>query len=240
MEAIRRYFRLAAGGFFLRDEAFTEMRGLPSPFTTGLILIVVIGLLISALTLVGVTLEWMSAPDLGQIKDAVWHGITQMPFYEEVPPEDRSEMRYYYDWGWQVFPRLFGAPDPFAAAIDILVTPLSFLIGWLVYGFLAHVYARIFGGSGTLSQTYGCTAMAVAPQLVNVAQVAPNVSIWGGLIAIWSLTCDYLALKHAHDLTPARAFWSTLLPLVTLVVLVAIAITVGISLVSVLGFLSFQ
>lgn len=239
MKTIRRYLRLALGGFFLRDEAFTEMRGLPSPFTTGLILIIVVGLVISALGLVGVTLERMSTPDLAQIKDAVWRGMTQMPFYREMPPEARDMMRQNYDWGWQIFPSFFGAPDLYAAAAKLLITPLSFLVGWLIYGFLAHIYARIFGGTGNLSQTYGCTALAVTPQLVNIAQIAPNVSIWGGLVAVWSLICDYLALKHTHDLTPARAFWSTLLPLVTLVILVAIAVTIALMVVSLLGFVTF-
>lgn len=239
MDTFRRYLRLASGGFFLRNEAFVEMRGLPGPFTTGLILIIIVGLVISGLALVGVTLESMSAPDLAEIKDAVWRGMVQMPFYEEMPSEARDEMRRNYDWGWQAFPPLFGARDPFTAAIDVLVTPLAFLIGWLLYGFLAHIFAKIFGGTGNLSQTYGCTAMAVTPQLVNVAQVIPNVSIWGGLVAVWSLACDYLALKHAHHLTPARAFWVTLLPFIALVILVAIIVTITAIVVSLLGYVVF-
>jgi len=214
--------RLCPSALLLRDKAYEEMREVASPFTKGLILIIVVGVLVSLVNIVGTTLEWATSPSPKDIKDVVWEGMMEMPWVEEIPPERRGEIigaiRQRYERGWRLFPRLFGAPHPASAVLGVVVKPLALLIGWLIYGLLAHIFARLLGGGARLGQTFGCTALAVSPQLLNLANLLPYISV-GGVVGVWTLICNYLALKNAHRLSWGRAFWATLLPFITLALL---------------------
>jgi len=195
------------------------MRELSSPFLNGLVLILIVGAAVSAVAIAGETLEWATTPDLGAIKDVVLQGLQQMDWYREASrssPNFEFTFRQQYDMGWRIFPYLFGAPNPVGAAVRVITTPLWLAASWLAFGFLGYLFARVLGGQASLDQTLGCTALAVAPQLLGLARILPYVEI-GGAITIWTLICNYLALRNAHRLGSARAFWATLLPLVLLV-----------------------
>ncbi len=229
MQQISRYAGLVAGALFLRTDAYEEMREARSPFLTGLIIIVVVGVIIALAALVGTALEWASTPNLADMQEVVYEGIIQMPWYQEtlqmVPDYDQM-FRQWYDLGWTIG-LTFGDSSPGSALGNVVLTPLGLIIGWLVYGLLAHLFARLLKGEATLSQTLGCTALAVAPQLLNLTELVPYVTV-GGVVATWTLICRYLALKQAHRLTWGRAFWATVLPLLTLLALGLILAALGV------------
>jgi hypothetical protein len=229
MQQISRYAGLVAGALFLRTDAYEEMREARSPFLTGLIIIVVVGVIIALAALVGTALEWASTPNLADMQEVVYEGIIQMPWYQEtlrmVPGYDEMFLQWY-DLGWTLG-LTFGDSSPGSALGNVVLTPLGLIIGWLVYGLLAHLFARLLKGEATLSQTLGCTALAVAPQLLNLTELVPYVTV-GGVVATWTLICRYLALKQAHRFTWARAFWATVLPLLTLLVLGLILAALGV------------
>jgi hypothetical protein len=85
---------------------------------------------------------------------------------------------------------------------------------------VAYLFARLLGGQGGLGQTLGCTALAVAPQVLNLATFFPYLVV-GGVVGTWTLLCRYVALKTCHRLTWNRALGATLLPYVALAVVVA-------------------
>lgn len=227
MQTIAAYLRLCTGALFLRDEAYTEMREAPNPFVKGLLLIVFVAISVSLVAIVGTVLEWATTPDFGRMQEAVWEGMMRMPWVKEIPPGEREGLlrmiRAQYDFGWGIAKQF--APRPLRAVIDVITNPISLVVGWLIYGLLAHFFAKVLGGRARLSQTYGCTALAVSPRLLNLVSFLPYTAI-GGLATIWSLICNYLALKNAHELTPGRAFWATVLPILTLLLLV-ILLTIG-------------
>jgi hypothetical protein len=229
MQHISRYAGLVAGALFLRTDAYEEMRGARSPFLTGLIIIVVVGVIIAIAALVGTALEWASFPNLGDIQETVYEGIIQMPWYQEtlrqVPGYDEM-FRQWYELGWTLG-RTFGDASPGSALGGLVLTPLSLVIGWLVYGLLAHLFARLLKGEATLSQTLGCTALAVAPQLLKLAELVPYVAV-GGVVGTWVLIRRYLALKQAHRFTWGRAFWATVLPFGALWLLALILAAIGV------------
>jgi hypothetical protein len=214
---------------FLRTDAYEEMRGARSPFLTGLIIIVVVGVIIAIAALVGTALEWASSPNLGDIQETVYQGIIQMPWYQEalqeVPGYDEIFLQWY-ELGWTLG-RTFGDASPGSALGGLVLTPLSLVIGWLVYGLLAHLFARLLKGEATLSQTLGCTALAVAPQLLKLTELVPYVAV-GGVVGTWVLICRYAALKQAHRFTWGRAFWATVLPFAALWLLALIFAAIGI------------
>lgn len=231
MKQISRFAGLVARALFLRTDAYEEMREARNPFVEGLFIIVIVGVIIALAGLVGTVLEWASIPDMGAIKNAVYEGLIQMPWYQESVEESPSfadTYKQWYDWGWSIFPRLFGAPDLGSAAANIILTPLSLMLGWLIYGLLAHLFARLLRGEANLSQTLGCTALAVAPQVLNLTGLLPFVTV-GSVVGTWSLICRYVALKQAHRLTWGRAFWATVLPILVLWLLGLILAGIGIA-----------
>jgi len=230
MEQISRFAGLVARALFLRTDAYEELREVRNPFVEGLFIIVIVGIVIAIAGFVGTALEWASIPDLGQIKDVVYQGLIQMPWYQQMveqSPGFTDIFKRQYEWGWNIFPRLFGAPDLGSAAAKIILTPLSLIIGWLIYGLLAHLFSRLLRGEANLSQTLGCTALAVAPQLLHLTTLLPFVTA-GSVVGTWALICRYVALKQAHRLTWGRAFWATVLPILTLWLLGLILASTGI------------
>jgi len=229
MQQISRFAGLVAGALFLRTGAYEEMREARSPFLTGLIIIVVVGVIVSLAALVGTALEWASSPSLADIQEVVYEGITQMPWYQEtlrmVPDYDQI-FRQWYDFGWNIG-RAFGDSSPGSALGNVVLIPLGLVVVWLIYGLLAHLFARLLKGEATLSQTLGCTALAVAPQVLKLTELVPYVAV-GGVVGTWTLICRYVALKQAHGLTWGRAFWATVLPLLTLLVLSLILAAIGV------------
>jgi hypothetical protein len=228
MQQISRYAGLVAGALFLRTDAYDEMREARSPFLTGLIIIVVVGVIVAIAALVGTALEWASSPNLADIQEIVYEGMIQMPWYQEtlqmVPGYDQM-FRQWYDLGWTLG-RTFGDSSPGSALGNLVLTPVGLVIVWLVYGLLAHLFARLLQGEATLSQTLGCTALAVAPQVLRLTELVPYAIV--GAVATWTLMCRYMALKQAHHLTWGRAFWATVLPLLTLLALGLILAAIGV------------
>lgn len=228
MQTIANTFRLLIQALFLRNEAYEEMREAPNPFVKGLTMIVVVAILFSLVGIVGDALEWATMPDMGKIQEAVWGEMMEAPWFKEIPPADQAEVRasmeQSYNLSWRITRAL--TPGPLGSALGVITNPVALVIGWLIYGFLAHIFARLLGGTGTFGQTYGTTALAVSPRILNLITLLPY-AVVGGVAGTWALICNYLALKNAHRLTPARAFWATILPFVTLLVLVLLLSILG-------------
>lgn len=225
MDTIKDLLRLAWRGLLLRTDAYATMAETPSPFVRGLILIVIIGVLFSLTGIVGTTLEWLTTPNMGAIKEAVRQGLQEMSWYRELSaePEFVRQFSQGYDLWWQIFGSMF-TPSPLGAVAGIITNPFTLILGWLIYGLLAHVCARLLGGQASIGQTYGATALSAAPQLLNLVNFIPYVEV-GGVVGTWALICNFLALKTAHRLTTGRAVWATILPFFVLFV---IAIVLGI------------
>jgi len=233
MQTLVNVFRPLIQALFLRNEAYEEMREDPNPFVKGLVLIVAVAVLFSLVGIVGNALEWATTPNLDRIQEVVWREVREGPWFEEIPPAERAEAlavtEQFYNIGWRIAKAF--APSPLSAAIGVITNPVALIIGWLIYGFLAHIFARLLGGTGNLGQTYGTTALAVSPRILNLVTLLPYAAV-GGVAGTWALICNYLALKNAHRLTPARAFWATILPFVTLFVLVSLLGALGVAIVS--------
>lgn len=207
--------RLIWRALLLDSEAYARLRDDDNPFVEGLFLVALIGVATALLSLVGQTLEWASGPDPNRVKQIVLEGLQSMSWWPlaAADPGFAEAFRRWYDLGWQVLPVLLGAADPLRAAANLLFWPLAMLLGWLIYGLLAHSFARLLRGTGTLNQTLGTTALAAAPLLLRGLEVVPFLAV-GGVLNTWQLICRYKALRVAHGLSWGRAFWATLLPFV--------------------------
>jgi hypothetical protein len=228
MQQISRFAGLVTRALFLRTDAYEEMREARNPFVEGLFIIVIIGVIIGVAGVVGNTLEWASSPDGAALQDILYDGLTNMPWYQMMEQEIGREFTEQFQWQWNLNSQIarWAAPTPLSSLAGVVTTPLWLIIGWLIYGLLAHLFARLLGGEASLSQTLGCTALAVTPQVLNLAGLLPSVAM-GGVVATWTLICRYVALKQAHRLTWGRAFWATVLPGLALWLLLLIATGMG-------------
>lgn len=220
--------RLCWNAFFLNEAPYAEMREGPNPVPRGLMIVVLIAVAVALVGLVGTVLEWATTPNMSDIKAVVLEGIQEMPWYQELQhvAEFREEFAYWYDVGWRVFPYLFDTSNVPSAALRIITLPLGLTIVWLLYGLVAHLCARLLGGQGGLDQTLGCTALAAAPQLLNMVTFFPYLIV-GGVVGTWTLLCRYVALKTCHRLTWGRALAATLLPYVGYILVVSLFACMG-------------
>ena len=232
---LRRLPSLLGKALLLEPDPYTELKEAPNPFVEGAFLVVVVGLAVAVAGMVGNVLAWASSPDLAAIKQTVYENLVQMPWYLQL--EENTGTRFvqdfnnWYNQGWQVFPVLFGMPNPLLSLANIILTPLSLILSWLVYGVIAHLVARFLKGRATFTQTLGCTALAVAPQLLNLFTVFPFVMV-GAVVNTWTILCRYRGLKEAHTLPWGRAFIATVLPTLIIYLLIALlgiaaAVTLG-------------
>lgn len=216
MDGIVGTLRLGWNALLFKEDAYEEMRTSANPVVKGVILIVVIGLVIALCNLVGTGLELASSPNMGELKDRIYFYMQQMPWFEAAvkqSPQYKAEFDQWYNMGWNIFPRLFGAPDLGTAVAGVIFTPLGLIIRWLFYGLLAYLFARWLGGTADLSQTLGVLALSAAPQVLNVLGLLPFVNV-GNLVGVWGILVAYMGLKTAHRLSWGRAVWATLLPFI--------------------------
>jgi len=220
--------RLAWEALFLSEAPYAEMRDDSTPLVRGLVLVALVALAVALVGLVGTALEWATTPNMRDVQQVVLDGIRQMPWYQELQsdPEFREMFSQQYELWWRVFPALFGAPNITSAALKIITLPLGLAFVWFLYGLLAHLFARLLGGQEGLSQTLGCTALAVAPQLLNLATFLPYVAV-GSVVSTWTLLCRYVALKTCHRLTWGRALAATLLPYIVFLVVISFITCLG-------------
>jgi len=225
MNGLAGTLRMGWNALLLKEEAYEEMRADANPVVKGLLFIVIVGVAIALLSLVGNVLEWASTPNLNQIKDTIFHYMTQMPWWE-MASKDPNFVRIFdqiWNTNWYTA-TLFSSPG--WSAIDIILIPLGLIVRWLIYGLLAYLFARWLGGTGDLSGTLGVVALAAAPQILTALTLFPFVTL-GSVVSIWGVLCAYVGLKTAHNLPWHRAVWATLLPFILALVVVLLAGCLG-------------
>ena len=230
--------RLGVGALFLEKDAYEEMRDLENPFSQGLGLVAIISVLVALIALVGIVsdlIEGATVPKEEQAKTIVKEGLTRMPWYQEIrrDPQSMREFEQQFEMNWQRNAYRFG-PSRFGEVMVGGITGAIFggfgvFIGWLVYALLAHAFAQMLGGQGTLQQILGCTGLAVSPQVLNLAGLLPFVQV-GGIVATWMLACKYMAVKTVYGLSWSRAFWATVLSRIVLAIL-ALPVVCGVGMV---------
>lgn len=217
MQAITKPFGMLWDALFLQRDAYARMRDDNNPFVEGLFVLVVLGVALGLLGVVGATLEWASSPSLADIQDTVLTFLQQMPWWQFMQQDPQAEAAWFQIWNgvWDVVRTT--APSPAGSLLGIVTIPLGLIFGWLVYGLVAYLFARLLGGPGTLNQTLGATALAAAPQLLNALTVLPFVAIFS--LGTWTLLCNYMALRTVHGLSWQRSVAAALLPLLALTLL---------------------
>jgi hypothetical protein len=225
---VKDLIRNVVEAFFLNESPYVEMREGPNPVLRGLLTIILVAVVVALLGLVGTVVEWATTPNMNDIQTTVLEGLERTPWYQELQhnAEFRAEFSRWYNLAWRFSPYLFDTPNIGIAASRIILLPLRLTLAWVMYSLVSYLCARLLGGQGGLAQTMGCTALAVAPQLLNVATFFPYLIV-GGAVGTWTLLCRYVALKTCHRLTWGRALTATLLPYVAYALMISIFACLG-------------
>ncbi|NJP04634.1 MAG: YIP1 family protein [Chloroflexaceae bacterium] len=214
------YLQLAIGGLFLETETYRQQRDAADSLQRGAMLVALIGIAVGLATLIGTTIEALVTPSREAIEQTVYQHLTGMPWYQNLS-EAEPDFPAAFDEYFQVITPIViqltnGDPDILTGFASVFVLPMFYLLGWLVYGSLAHAIACMFGGQGGFGQTLGCFALAWSANLLNLVQIVPFAQVAGTLLL--GLIASYIAIREAHELSPSRAFWAiVLVPLVVFV-----------------------
>ncbi|MGB2728567.1 MAG: Yip1 family protein [Halobacteriota archaeon] len=118
-------------------------------------------------------------------------------------------------------------------AASIILSVVIGFIGWVVIAGILHVVAKILGGKGVFTEMLVLMGFAALPNVFQ-APIGLVVILYGGLtgafialglsgiLAIWILILNVLAIREAHKFSTGRAIATLVLPFVVLIVLVFI------------------
>lgn len=235
---MKRYWQLWFNSIFMNQATFDEMSRERYAFAHGLTFIAIIGALVGISRVVGAAIRYSFAPPVDQIKNTVLVHLENMPWYIQLA--DSEAFTRQFSSGYDLWWRLFGdrvVPNPLAplTLASPLTVPVALGLGWLIYGVLVHLFARLFGGQGNLGHALGMLALATSPQLLNMLTFFPGLTLGTGLVGLWSLALNYIAVKTNYRLSVGRAVLVAILPLGLLALALLISLWVGIALVARMG-----
>lgn len=212
------YPRLIGQALVLEPDPFVEMVDDDNPWVEGLFLLVVLGALVGVARLIGGVLLTSSLPDPNAVLETVLATLRQIQIQSGAGPAG-TQIEETVRQIWEVVTSTLGYGTGWQRLLMLILTPLSWLLQWFVVGVTAHIVARVLGGTGTLNQTLGATALASAPRILLLVSVIPFTQVSGILLGVWGLLILYRAMQVAHDLPYQRAIVAAIAPLVVLAVL---------------------
>ena len=198
------YPELVGKALVLEAEPFLTLAEDDNPWVEGLFLVTCVGVLLGGAHLIGGLLWTASLPPADAVREAMLPSVQQLAAQVGVTGDPQQvESAFRQAWGWAA--GFIGYQGGLARFFFALLEPIWLVLQWFFVGLATHFAARMLGGSGTVVQTLGTTALAAAPLLLGVLTVIPFVSVSALLLAVWSLLIVYRAIEITHDLSWQRA-----------------------------------
>lgn len=226
----RSYPALVSKALVLDAEPFIALTDDDDPWVEGLFLTIGVGFLVGVARLIGQLLTTAVLPPNDAMLAALLQGWRQ--WSTSVPSAiDPAVMETLLREGWAVINFWLGYSGGWLRLLTLVTTPTLLLVQWLLAGMIVYGVARFLGGSGTLNQTLGVTALIVAPQILRFAEMLPFAAVSQLLLSVWALLIVYRGVEVAHDLPWQKAFVAAVAPLLLLILFVLLlAILVGLGL----------
>lgn len=206
----------------VRDDARPGRRGF-------VLLLAIIGIVALA-QVISYGLGWMTAPRLGSLQSLSYNTLTGLAWYAEqvqLAPAFTAQFAQGHAAAWEALRILLGYPTITATSISVTTLIVATLLNWLIFGLLAHTFARWYGGQARLGQTLGVLGLAYAPLLLRVIEVVPGAVAPIGLIFLLLLATKFLALQSAHGLGSVQTLAMTLAPYVAAILATALFLIFG-------------
>lgn len=118
---------------------------------------------------------------------------------------------------------------------SLVMGVVSGVVGWIIIAGVLHIVAKALGGNGTFESMLLLMGFANLPNIFQapvglVAFLSGGLSglmIFlglGGLLGLWILALDVIAIREAHDFSTGRAIATLVLPIVVIVVLALVLV----------------
>lgn len=182
----------------LEPDAFDRMAQDDAPVAEGAFLVALVGLLVGAAQTIGAFLfTWAMPPAIAveAIVARVARAAEGYAGWTQTLPLDAWRLSRFaggFDTGW-------------ARLYSLFWQPFLLLAQWLLAGLLLYLIGRALGGRAGLQSTLGAAALMVAPLLLQLAEIAPFLSVPWALLLVWSTLMLYRAAQVAHGLHWSRA-----------------------------------
>ncbi|MBN1123163.1 MAG: YIP1 family protein [Anaerolineae bacterium] len=221
-------FVIAWNALFLKAAPYHQLRDSEKPFLDGLKLLLIIAAAVGIARAVGGILNWGISPSPDDVREIIQETIKEQGWYAESSGAVEDYDSVFNEQFDMIFTgiSMITFSTVGGSLLNVITTPVTALLVWLGWGLLGHLFARIFGGDASFKQTYGVTALAISPMLINLTALIPGVQV-GWLVFIWTMSCRYVAIKSGHHIKWGRALTATLLPYVVIGLLMAVAGGVG-------------
>ncbi len=204
---VRGSLQLAWQAFLLNPRAYATVLEAEKPLRKGFVTLLVIILAISIGYALGLALDLLTTPRLDLLQSEILELIQNTTWFKQTASETADFSQNFeqiYLLGWQAMRTSGELPSWLGTGASLVGLMISALLGWLVYGLIAFLFARWLGGAAGLSQYLGVLALSYAPKLLAVAGAIPGLTVPGTLILGWMLVSKYQVTRSAHRLSWQR------------------------------------
>ena len=209
------YPRMLGQALVFEPDPFVEMADDNNPWVEGLFFTAVIGFIVAIAQIIGGILLTAVLPNPTALLEAFVQMLRQMQTAGLPAPEMQALEVSVRQW-WPLLTAFYSYGTGWARLLLWISVPILLIGQWLLYGVISHVTARALGGSGSLSQTLGVTALAAAPRVLMLVTVFPFATVSALLLQVWGVLIAYRGLEIAHDLSVRRAAIAALVPVLIL------------------------
>jgi hypothetical protein len=216
------YPRMLGQALVFEPDPFVEMADDNNPWVEGLFFTAVIGFVVAIAQIIGGILLTAVLPNPTALLEAFVQMLRQMQTAGLPAPQMQALEVSVRQW-WPLLTAFYSYGTGWARLLLLLIVPILLIGQWLLYGVISHVTARALGGSGSLSQTLGVTALAAAPRVLMLVTVFPFATVSALLLQVWGVLIAYRGLEIAHDLDVRRAAIAALVPVLLFALLALIA-----------------
>lgn len=223
---------LLGQALFLNGAAYAAIREHRSPFRRGFLALLAVLGIVALARLIGLGLGLLVAPQLGSIQQIVHDFLIGLPWYSQqvqLDPQFQAQFEFGHTAAWDLIRLILGAPAPLQVGALYVGFSLITLLNWLVYGVLAHLFARWLGGQARFGQTMGVLALAYAPLLLFVVELAPGAAMPVSLVFALLLVGKFLAISQGHGLSGGYALAAVAAPYLVVLVIAAGVVIFGVA-----------
>lgn len=199
-----------------------------NPWIEGLFFTLVIGFVVAMAQVIGGYLLTASLPAPTAMLETILQVVRQNRPIGMSPTELIALEENIRQW-WPWITRLNHYGSGWARLLTLVITPLTFIVQWALYGLLCHIMAKALGGTGSISQTLGVTALGMAPRILLVVTGVPFASVGYLLLQVWGVLIAYRGLEVAHDLSVRKAATVALFPILLLALISVVVAGFGIA-----------
>jgi len=222
-------------GILLLDSAtYTQTKASGQAFRRGLLVMLVVGLIVALVqvTAGAVTTTFGGGPtaEIRSLIDQI-----QGPAGQYIPATSRQMTVRILQSIVQIVEQIERLPTPLPKPIGsflyslglIASRPFGMLGSLLGYTLLVQLAAMFLGGKGRVQDTLGLGALSYVPHILDLFNGLPCLGfIISFIAAVWGLVIYVKATAVAHEMSPGKAFFAVILPLLVFL-LIVIALIAG-------------